>query len=63
MAEALRDAQLHIDRSFAELAEDWDRAAAMRPGGSEVGRHADMRACILVFLSCAKTVVLHRQHG
>lgn len=44
LSAALADAQLHLDRAWAELSHDFARAAAMRPPGSTV------RA----FRSCAK---------
>jgi hypothetical protein len=36
MAEALQEAQLHVDRAWVELSQDWERTAAMRPPGSKV---------------------------
>jgi hypothetical protein len=36
MAEALEEARLHLDRTWAELSDDWRRAVAMRPPGSKV---------------------------
>ncbi|GBF90964.1 cell division cycle 48 [Raphidocelis subcapitata] len=35
LSAALEDAQLHIDRTWRELSEDWARAVAMRPAAAE----------------------------